>query len=176
MAMQSGIEAGRAIHAGLERGDLSRRSFAGFEHTAPQALRPLPALRVRLLRPRLPRPLLLAHAALRDLRGRAVGPGRQLEAVYPARACDCGRSSCWSRSSGASRSRRARRGLRKSGDGGLAARPLRGHDAGARAMPPRRDGEGHALGAPLPAAARSAGVPRPRRPRNATRAAPGPRT
>ena len=33
MAMQSGIEAGRAIHAGLERGDLSRRSFAGFEHT-----------------------------------------------------------------------------------------------------------------------------------------------
>lgn len=33
MAMQSGIEAGLAIDAGLSRGDLSRRSFAKFERT-----------------------------------------------------------------------------------------------------------------------------------------------
>jgi len=33
MAMQSGIEAALAIDAGLGRGDLSRRCFAGFERT-----------------------------------------------------------------------------------------------------------------------------------------------
>jgi hypothetical protein len=33
MAMQSGIEAGEALHAGLTAGDLSRRAFAAYERT-----------------------------------------------------------------------------------------------------------------------------------------------